>query len=67
MCLTSAQCAKYKGYIFENGSMVCVTAAQCTKISNYLTYDSDDDSERLCIVKSRCPELGYELRIQCLT
>ena len=25
------------------------------------------DSERFCTTKAKCQELGYELRIQCLT
>ena len=30
-------------------------------------YESDDNSTRLCVMKAKCQELGYELRIQCLT
>ena len=47
--------------------MVCITATECVRTPDHLTYDNDDGSERLCITKDRCPELGYELRIQCLT
>lgn len=67
ICLTATQCATHNGYTFENGSMVCITATECTRTPDHLTYNSDDGNTGLCIAKSRCPELGYELRIQCLT
>ena len=34
---------------------------------DHITYESDDDSERLCMARDKCPGKGYELRIQCLT
>lgn len=47
----------------------CVDASTCTEVKGRLLYETDDKSERLCIVrKSKCTEKeGYVLKEQCLT
>ena len=67
MCLLAAQCAWYKGYCLDTDSNKCITSAECVQTPDHITYDSDDGSERLCVTRDKCPDKGYELRIQCLT
>ena len=40
---------------------------QCAKKTGYLVYESDDNSTRKCVTEAECHDIGYALRIQCLT
>ena len=61
------KCDSVHPYLDVSGEKAkCISTAECFG-SDGLEYVADHGKEPLCVSETKCAEIGYKLRVQCLT
>ena len=61
------KCDNAHPYLDVSGKKAtCVPSKECAN-SGRFEYVTDDGKEPLCVSETKCAEIGYKLRVQCLT
>lgn len=61
------KCNEDHPYLDTSGEQATCTSIEKCVADNKLEYVSDDEKQKLCVTRTKCLEIGYALRIQCLT